>query len=107
MLQRGRPAPIWGWQTAGAKVSVSFHGTSHSATAGADGLWKAWSSFVADTMGWWDKSTESIRLALDPLTVKSTFGVSADAFAVDSDVGLIIFLCLVLCGAVVQRWRQG
>eukprot|EP01045_Picozoa_sp_COSAG04_P009244 COSAG04_NODE_530_length_12999_cov_7.702946_18_plen_88_part_01 len=40
MLQRGRPAPIWGWQTAGAKVSVSFHGASHSATAGADGLWK-------------------------------------------------------------------
>ena len=77
------------------------------AAARADGLWKAWSSFVADTMGWWDKSTESIRLALDPLTVKSTFGVSTDSFAVDSDVGLIIFLCLVLCGAVVQRWRQG
>ena len=40
VLQRGRPAPIWGWQTAGAKVSVSFRGETHSATAGADGLWK-------------------------------------------------------------------
>jgi hypothetical protein len=40
VLQRGRPAPIWGWHSAGAKVAVAFDGATHSATAGADGLWK-------------------------------------------------------------------
>ena len=40
VLQRGRPAPIWGWASSGASVKVAFDGVSHSATATAGGLWK-------------------------------------------------------------------
>ena len=41
VLQRGRPAPIWGWYAAGETVSVTLDGRqTHSATAGADGLWR-------------------------------------------------------------------
>jgi hypothetical protein len=76
------------------------------AAARADGLWQEWSTFVASTMSWWDESIESLRLALDPVTFKATFGVYADVLMADSDLGLIIFLCVVLCGALIQRWRQ-
>ena len=41
VLQRGKPAPIWGWAAAGTKVSVSFGEKKLSAVAAAgDGLWK-------------------------------------------------------------------
>ena len=40
VLQRGRPAPIWGWATNGAAVAVEFRGSSLRTTAGVDGLWK-------------------------------------------------------------------
>ena len=40
VLQRGRAAPIWGWDAPGAKVKVQFKGATLTATAGADGLWK-------------------------------------------------------------------
>lgn len=39
VLQRDRPAPVWGWATPGAKVTVAFAGQSKTATAGADGKW--------------------------------------------------------------------
>jgi sialate O-acetylesterase len=39
VLQREMPVPIWGWATAGQKVTVTFAGQDKSATAGADGKW--------------------------------------------------------------------
>lgn len=39
VLQRDRPAPVWGWASPGAKVTVAFAGQSKTATAGADGKW--------------------------------------------------------------------
>jgi len=39
VLQRGKPAPVWGWDAPGRKVSVSFAGQSKSAIAGKDGKW--------------------------------------------------------------------
>eukprot|EP01051_Picozoa_sp_SAG22_P006758 SAG22_NODE_453_length_10316_cov_27.583341_4_plen_147_part_00 len=40
VLQRGRPAPIWGWATPGEAVDVEFLGAHLKATAGHDGLWR-------------------------------------------------------------------
>ena len=37
VLQRGEPVPVWGWDTAGTKVSVTIGETTVTATAGADG----------------------------------------------------------------------
>lgn len=81
-------------------------GEDSEAAARAGGLWQEWSGFVASTMSWWESSIESLRLALDPLAFKSTFGVYADVLMADSDLSLIIFLCIVLSGALIQRWRQ-
>jgi sialate O-acetylesterase len=39
VLQQKQANPIWGWDTPGAKVTVTFAGQSHSATAGGDGKW--------------------------------------------------------------------
>jgi sialate O-acetylesterase len=39
VLQQNQANPIWGWDTPGTNVTVSFAGQSHSATAGADGRW--------------------------------------------------------------------
>ncbi len=39
--QRNVAAPIWGWSTPGAKVSVSMNGKSAQAIADADGKWLA------------------------------------------------------------------
>jgi sialate O-acetylesterase len=39
VLQRDKPAPVWGWDKPGRKVTVSFAGQSKSATAGKDGKW--------------------------------------------------------------------
>ncbi len=39
VLQQKMPNPIWGWDTPGAKINVSFAGQSYSATAGTDGKW--------------------------------------------------------------------
>jgi sialate O-acetylesterase len=40
VLQRGQAVPIWGWASAGEKISVTFAGQTQSATASADGSWK-------------------------------------------------------------------
>lgn len=43
VLQRGQPAPIWGWADAGEKVTVRFLGQTKSALPGPDGKWMpAW-----------------------------------------------------------------
>jgi sialate O-acetylesterase len=42
VLQRGEPVPVWGWDTAGTKVSVTIGVTTVTATAGADGRWTAY-----------------------------------------------------------------
>ena len=39
VLQRNKPAPVWGWDKPGRKVTVSFAGQSKSAVAGEDGKW--------------------------------------------------------------------
>ncbi|MGD1086229.1 MAG: sialate O-acetylesterase, partial [Verrucomicrobiota bacterium] len=40
VLQREKPAPVWGTAEAGEKVTVDFAGQKVSATAGADGKWR-------------------------------------------------------------------
>ncbi len=39
VLQQKLANPIWGWDTPGTKVTVTFAGRTHTATAGADGRW--------------------------------------------------------------------
>src|SRR5687768_9454238 len=39
VLQQKLANPIWGWDTPGTKVTVTFAGQTHSATAGTDGKW--------------------------------------------------------------------
>src|SRR5438309_250598 len=39
VLQQKQPNPIWGWDTPGTKVSVTFAGQTQTATAGTDGRW--------------------------------------------------------------------
>lgn len=39
VLQQKQANPIWGWDTPGTKVSVTFAGQTETATAGADGKW--------------------------------------------------------------------
>ncbi|MHC4251487.1 MAG: sialate O-acetylesterase, partial [Planctomycetota bacterium] len=39
ILQRGMEAPVWGWATTGATVTVSFAGQKRSATADHSGKW--------------------------------------------------------------------
>ena len=39
VLQRGAPAPVWGWSDAGSRVTVRFAGQSHSTAAAPDGKW--------------------------------------------------------------------
>lgn len=40
VLQRDKPASVWGWAAPGEKVTVSFAGASAEATAGNDRSWK-------------------------------------------------------------------
>ena len=40
VLQRDKPVAIWGWASAGEKVSVSFAGQTKEAKAGKDRAWK-------------------------------------------------------------------
>ena len=40
VLQRDKPAPIWGWAAPGEKVTVSFGGASQEAVAAKDRTWK-------------------------------------------------------------------
>jgi sialate O-acetylesterase len=40
VLQRDRPAPIWGWTAPGSNVTVRFAGRTKTARAGADGRWE-------------------------------------------------------------------
>jgi sialate O-acetylesterase len=39
VLQRGMPVAVWGWDTPGREVAVSFAGRTKPATAGPDGKW--------------------------------------------------------------------
>jgi sialate O-acetylesterase len=39
VLQRGKPVPVWGTAGAGETITVTFHGKSATAKAGADGRW--------------------------------------------------------------------
>ena len=39
VLQQKQSNPIWGWDTPGTKVTVTFAGQKRSAEAGADGRW--------------------------------------------------------------------
>ncbi|MHC4248976.1 MAG: sialate O-acetylesterase [Planctomycetota bacterium] len=39
VLQRARPARVWGWAGRGERVTVRFAGQNASATTGADGRW--------------------------------------------------------------------
>jgi sialate O-acetylesterase len=39
VIQRDKPIFVWGWAEPGETVTVSFHGESGTATAGADGSW--------------------------------------------------------------------
>jgi sialate O-acetylesterase len=41
VLQRDMPVPVWGTAAPGAKVTVTFGGSSASAVAGQDGRWRA------------------------------------------------------------------
>jgi len=40
VIQRDKPAAVWGWAGEGEKVTVRFKGQTKTATAGADGKWK-------------------------------------------------------------------
>jgi sialate O-acetylesterase len=40
VLQQGMSVPVWGWDTAGQTVTVSFAGQKQSAKAGQDGRWQ-------------------------------------------------------------------
>ncbi len=40
VLQRDAACPIWGWDDAGTKVTVSFGDQTHTAKAGKDGRWQ-------------------------------------------------------------------
>ena len=40
VLQRGQANPVWGWAAPGEKISVTFAGQKHTATAGKDGAWR-------------------------------------------------------------------
>ena len=40
VLQRGKPAPVWGTAEPGQEVTVNFAGQSKTATANADGKWQ-------------------------------------------------------------------
>ncbi len=39
VVQRDKPAPLWGWAEAGATVTVSMAGQSHETESGDDGRW--------------------------------------------------------------------
>ncbi len=40
VLQQKQTNPVWGWDTPGTKVTVTFSGQTKSAEAGADGAWR-------------------------------------------------------------------
>ncbi|MCX6991725.1 MAG: 9-O-acetylesterase [Kiritimatiellaeota bacterium] len=40
VLQRERPAPVWGWANPGEKIMVEFAGQRKETSAGPDGRWK-------------------------------------------------------------------
>ena len=40
ILQRDQPIPLWGWASAGEKVSIIFDGRRHETTASPEGKWK-------------------------------------------------------------------
>ena len=40
ILQRGMPAPVWGWAPAGVEVTVAFAGQEQAAVAGPKGKWR-------------------------------------------------------------------
>ena len=102
-----------GGTAAGAGVGGGGdNGGDDEAALRADGLWKSWSSFVADTMGLWNHYTEAVRLALDPVTLRATFGspvelLMGDAGGLgDSDTLVLVMLCTLLSFVMYRRWRQ-
>jgi len=40
VLQRDQPVPVWGWANPGEDVTVTFHGQTHTTTAGEAGTWR-------------------------------------------------------------------
>ena len=40
VLQAGRPVPVWGWATPGARIGVAVAGQKKTAVAGRDGRWR-------------------------------------------------------------------
>lgn len=40
VVQRDRPVPVWGWATAGTKVTVTFNKQTRTAVADKDGAWR-------------------------------------------------------------------
>ena len=40
VLQQEKSDPVWGWDTPGTKITVSFAGQTYDTTAGADGRWQ-------------------------------------------------------------------
>src|SRR5688572_5122393 len=41
VLQQKQANPVWGWDTPGTQVTVTFGGETQTAVAGADGKWVA------------------------------------------------------------------
>lgn len=66
VLQRGMPVPIWGKAEPGETVTVTFAGQTASATAGADGRWRADLSAL-------DASAEGRTLAIQGKTSAISF----------------------------------
>ena len=54
VLQQKQANPIWGWDTPGTKVTVTFAGQTHAATAGADGRFTL--ELQGFGAGWMDES---------------------------------------------------
>ena len=84
-------------------------GEAEVGAASGEGLWQSWSTFVADTVGMWDWYTEKLRLALDPTTLKATFGFGAGSGGAlpgaDSDTVLIAVLAVMLAMVWMRRRR--
>ena len=63
-------------------------------------------------MGLWNHYTEAVRLALDPVTLRATFGspvelLMGDAGGLgDSDTLVLLMLCTLLSFVMYRRWRQ-
>jgi len=85
VLQRGKPAPVWGWANPSEKVTVTFAGQSKSARADENGKW---------------------QVVLDPLAVSSvprTLTIAGSNTVTINDV-LVGEVWLVLCHWVGKQF---